>query len=192
MNLANLVHHHRHNANKSAYPKPQQRIIACRTRAAQVYDREMASALTASPYTSQPPVYAQLPQHPPSPSAEDFSSKCTLPSIQSLIGMTATPAPKSDQQRKFLHHREPPPELIVPTSGSREATATTAATARAEDFRSNVSNVRARVTRCEQLDGYAAESYPEIGFWLERFQRISFRKLYAFLSVCSSVFRRCN
>ena len=107
MNLANLVHHHRHNPNKPACPPPHQRILACRTRAAQVYDREMASALTASPYTSQPSVYAQSHQHRSSSPAEDLTSKCTLPSIQSLIGMTDTSASKAEQQRKLLHHPKP-------------------------------------------------------------------------------------
>ncbi len=117
MNLANLVHHHRHNTNKPAFSQPHQHIVACRTRVAQLYDREMASALTANPYTSQPSVYAQSPQHPPSPPVEDITSKCTLPSIQSLIGMAETSAPKHEQQGKLIRHTEALPELILSTAG---------------------------------------------------------------------------
>lgn len=57
----------------------------------------MASALTASPQT-QPPVYARSPQRPPSPPVEDPTSKCTLPSIQSLIGMADVPTSTQEQQ----------------------------------------------------------------------------------------------
>ena len=113
MNLANLVHHHRHSTEKPAYSQRHQHIVACRTRTAQLYDREMASALTASPYTSQPSVYAQLPHHPPSPPVEDITSKCTLPSIQSLIGMAETSAPKHEQRRKLIRHFEGLPDLTV-------------------------------------------------------------------------------
>ncbi len=116
MNLANLVHQHRHNTNKPAYSQPHQRIVVGRTRASQLYDREMATALTASPYTSQPSMYAQSPHHPPSPPLEDIASKCTLPSIQSLIGMPETSAPKHEQQRKLLRHDEALPKLIFPTA----------------------------------------------------------------------------
>lgn len=61
----------------------------------------MASALTVNhPYSNQVPVYTRSPKPPPSPPVEDPSSKCTLPSIQSLIGMSEAPASKSEQQRK--------------------------------------------------------------------------------------------
>ena len=114
MNLANLVHHHRHSTKNPTGSQPHQRIVACRSRAAQLYDGEMASVLTTSPYTSQPSVYAQSPQNPPSPPAEDITSKCTLPSIRSLIGMTDTSAPQQEPQRKLLPHGKAPPELTCP------------------------------------------------------------------------------
>lgn len=121
MNLANLVHHHRQTPNKPAYShQPHQHLVVGRTRAAQLYDREMASALTASPYTSQPSMYAQSPQHSPSPPVEDIASKCTLPSIQSLIDMPGTSATKHEQQRKLLRHDETLPELTSAPAGAEK------------------------------------------------------------------------
>ncbi|KAA6414223.1 MAG: hypothetical protein FRX48_02586 [Lasallia pustulata] len=58
--------------------------------------------LTASPYNSHPTensAYTGSPQPPPSPPVEDPNSKCTLPSIQSLIGMAdGSPSTSRDQQ----------------------------------------------------------------------------------------------
>ncbi|KAI4112895.1 MAG: hypothetical protein LQ345_006025 [Seirophora villosa] len=59
----------------------------------------MASALTANLYSGQPPVFARTPRHPPSPPVEDFHSKCTLPSIQSLIGVMADSPPAEAGQQ---------------------------------------------------------------------------------------------
>ncbi|KAL8664794.1 MAG: hypothetical protein Q9202_002797 [Teloschistes flavicans] len=47
----------------------------------------MATALTANPYPGPSPAFHRAPQHPPSPPIDDFQTKCTLPSIQSLIGV---------------------------------------------------------------------------------------------------------
>ncbi|KAI4134199.1 MAG: hypothetical protein LQ341_006061 [Variospora aurantia] len=59
----------------------------------------MASALTANIYSGQSPVFTHTPRHPPSPPVEDFHSKCTLPSIQSLIGVMAeSPSAEAGQQ----------------------------------------------------------------------------------------------
>ena len=63
----------------------------------------MASVLTASPFQNQPPVFTQSPQPPPSPPVEDPNSKCTLPSIQSLIGMAAS---NHEQQGSFTPCRD--------------------------------------------------------------------------------------
>ncbi|KAL8953046.1 MAG: hypothetical protein Q9222_001096 [Ikaeria aurantiellina] len=65
----------------------------------------MASALTASPYPysypGQQSIYSRAPQHPPSPPIDDFHTKCTLPSIQSLIGIMAeSPSPNSGRQQQ--------------------------------------------------------------------------------------------
>ncbi|MCJ1231826.1 hypothetical protein MMC12_008505 [Toensbergia leucococca] len=49
----------------------------------------MASVLAARPYSTQPP---------PSPPIDDLSNKCTLPSIQSLIGMADSSTPSHEQQ----------------------------------------------------------------------------------------------
>ncbi|KAL8904675.1 MAG: hypothetical protein Q9171_006961 [Xanthocarpia ochracea] len=70
----------------------------------------MASALTANPYQYpvQPSGFHQAPQHPPSPPIDEFHTKCTLPSIQSLIGtMAASPSADDVQQRKFKLSSEP-------------------------------------------------------------------------------------
>ncbi|CAF9911402.1 hypothetical protein IMSHALPRED_010019 [Imshaugia aleurites] len=56
----------------------------------------MASALTASPYISQSPLYTRSPQPPPSPPLDEPNNLRTLPSIQSLIGMDV-PAPSDEQ-----------------------------------------------------------------------------------------------
>ncbi|CAD6594520.1 MAG: hypothetical protein ASARMPREDX12_009195 [Alectoria sarmentosa] len=56
----------------------------------------MASALTASPYISQSPVYTRSPQPPPSPPIDEPNNLRTLPSIQSLIGMDVPPS--NDEQ----------------------------------------------------------------------------------------------
>ncbi|MCJ1430549.1 hypothetical protein MMC29_008467 [Sticta canariensis] len=65
----------------------------------------MASVLTASPFQNQPPVYSRSPQPPPSPPVEDPNNKCTLPSIQSLIGMADVPA--SNQEPPAEDERQP-------------------------------------------------------------------------------------
>ncbi|KAL8773478.1 MAG: hypothetical protein Q9209_001582 [Squamulea sp. 1 TL-2023] len=82
----------------------------------------MASALIANPYpySGQPPVFHRAPQHPPSPPIDDFHNKCTLPSIQSLIGTMATsPSPDDIQQLKRERDSPLPPP---PTRQSPQAT----------------------------------------------------------------------
>ena len=56
----------------------------------------MATALTASQYISQSPVYTRPPHPPPSPPV-DRQSYQTLPSIQSLIGMDVPPSSQEQQ-----------------------------------------------------------------------------------------------
>ncbi|MCJ1233241.1 hypothetical protein MMC14_001196 [Varicellaria rhodocarpa] len=75
----------------------------------------MASVLVSNPYTSQPSVtsaYSHSPQPPPSPPVEDPNSKCTLPSIQSLIGMAdsspSTPIPSgAEWETQQIQHQSP-------------------------------------------------------------------------------------
>ncbi|KAL8942120.1 MAG: hypothetical protein Q9216_001845 [Gyalolechia sp. 2 TL-2023] len=70
----------------------------------------MASALTANQYRGQQPVFAQAPHHPPSPPIDDFHTKCTLPSIQSLIGVMAeSPSTDAGQQQSERQHSLPSP-----------------------------------------------------------------------------------
>ena len=98
MNLSNLLqdHHISKRSSKSASNQHQ-------AQSAKSYGRDMASALTASPYQTN---YARTPQPSPSPTSED-SSGCTLPSIQSLIGMAD--APNHEQQGISSHT-----ETVVP------------------------------------------------------------------------------
>ena len=72
----------------------------------------MASALTASPYISQSPVYTRSPQPPPSPPADPNTSR-TLPSIQSLIGMDRS---LDTQEPKGKHRMVPPRKMLQLTS----------------------------------------------------------------------------
>ena len=127
MNLSNLIHRHipHTTAPNTSSPRPQathqyhhssqpsQYRVAHSRDPNHHYlrDRDMAAALTANPYPypysypnqdSYPPeqsFYRQAPQHPPSPPIEDFHTKCTLPSIQSLIGTMAT-SPSADDKKQ--------------------------------------------------------------------------------------------
>ncbi|KAL8908542.1 MAG: hypothetical protein Q9207_000752 [Kuettlingeria erythrocarpa] len=85
----------------------------------------MASALTANLYTDQQPVFAQNPNHPPSPPIEDYHSKRTLPSIQSLIGvMPGSPQPDAGSQGIVKAEQPsslPPPPALVPSNAPQEA-----------------------------------------------------------------------
>ncbi|KAL8873289.1 MAG: hypothetical protein Q9174_001218 [Haloplaca sp. 1 TL-2023] len=71
----------------------------------------MATALTANPYPGPQPVYTRAPQHPPSPPIDEFQSKCTLPSISSLIGVMAdkTSANSSPRSQAERHSSVPSP-----------------------------------------------------------------------------------
>ncbi len=115
MNLSNLLHQHSshiiHPTNtahslSTSHPRTQtgrsyfdqHRATSSHT-ASYPRDRDMASALTANLYTDQQPLFAQNPHHPPSPPIEDYHSKRTLPSIQSLIGvMPGSPQPDGGSQ----------------------------------------------------------------------------------------------
>ncbi|KAL9044897.1 MAG: hypothetical protein Q9214_001998 [Letrouitia sp. 1 TL-2023] len=68
----------------------------------------MASALTANSYLSHRPIFVGAPQHPPSPPVEDLQ-KCTLPSIQSLIGdMAESPASSPSRQTERQQSSQSP------------------------------------------------------------------------------------
>ena len=96
MNLSNLVHQHRQYPQTTSDPSShnnrhqikQYRATPSHT-SGRYCGREMATALTANPYPGPQPVYTRAPQHPPSPPIDEFQSKCTLPSISSLIGVMA-------------------------------------------------------------------------------------------------------
>lgn len=93
MNLSSLVHAGRYQPERhiSTYnPRPQQ---------------AMASSLVTNPYTAQPlpqnPNYSYVtaPQPPPSPPVDE-TSKCSLPSISSLLGMADSGSPKEQPQQQ--------------------------------------------------------------------------------------------
>ncbi|KAL8712072.1 MAG: hypothetical protein Q9225_006999 [Loekoesia sp. 1 TL-2023] len=82
----------------------------------------MASALTANLYRGQPPVFAQVPHHPPSPPIDDFNSKCTLPSIQSLIGvMVENPSTDAGHQSEAERQSSLPPPPNQPSAQSSDS-----------------------------------------------------------------------
>jgi hypothetical protein len=93
MNLSSLVHAGRHQAEHqfSQYnPSPQQ---------------VMASSLVANPYTAQPLsqnptyTYVKAPQPPPSPPVDE-ATKCSLPSISSLLGLADGSSPQEQAQQQ--------------------------------------------------------------------------------------------
>ena len=126
MNLSNLIHRHIPHTSASNTSSPRSQTThqyhhpsqPSQYRAAysrdpdhhHLRDRDMAAALTANPNSypypypdqnsyPQQSFYPQAPQHPPSPPIEDFHTKCTLPSIQSLIGTMAT-SPSADGKKQ--------------------------------------------------------------------------------------------
>lgn len=101
MNVSTLVHDIRQTSKFRSKAPSQRHITVYHPRGLETYERDMASALTASPYSNQAPAYARKPRPPPSPPAEDPNAKCTLPSIQSLIGMADDPVTTDlEPQRK--------------------------------------------------------------------------------------------
>lgn len=96
MNLSNLLHRGQQNSRQQDPPRSSQSFPHPRGRLLHDHRQDMASALTASPYISQSPVYTRSPQPPPSPPIDEPSNLRTLPSIQSLIGMDVPP-PNEEQ-----------------------------------------------------------------------------------------------
>ena len=93
MNLSNLVHRTNTNTrNRSTSSPTSYSSSDPHTRLRNDHRQDM-TALVASPYISQSPVYTRSPQPPPSP-PDDPNILRTLPSIQSLIAMDV---PQSDQ-----------------------------------------------------------------------------------------------
>ena len=93
MNLSNLLHKGQQNPRQQDPPRSSQSFSDPRARLLHNHRKDMASALTASPYISHSPVYTRSPQPPPSPPIEEPR---TLPSIQSLIRMDVPP-PNDEQ-----------------------------------------------------------------------------------------------
>lgn len=96
MNLSNLLHRGQQNPRQQDTPRSSQSFPDPRSRLPHDHRQDMASALTASPYISQSPIYIRSPQPPPSPPIDEPSNLRTLPSIQSLIGMDVPP-PNDEQ-----------------------------------------------------------------------------------------------
>ncbi|KAG0651717.1 C2H2 finger domain transcription factor mtfA [Hyphodiscus hymeniophilus] len=92
MNLSSLVHAGRH--------QQEQELSQYSPRLQQV----MASPLQANPYNTQahgqnsPYSYIAAPQPPPSPPMDE-ASKCSLPSISSLLGLADGSSPQEQQQQ---------------------------------------------------------------------------------------------
>lgn len=98
MNLSNLLHKGQQNPRQQDPPRSSQLLPDSRARPLHDHSKDMASALTASPYISQSRVCTRSPQPPPSPPIEEPNNLRTLPSIQSLIGMDVPP-PNDEQHR---------------------------------------------------------------------------------------------
>ncbi|KAL2050353.1 hypothetical protein ABVK25_009325 [Lepraria finkii] len=117
MNLSNLV-------NRAAQPSssPQrssQHIQHPHARLQHNSRQDMATALTASPYISQSPVYTRPPHPPPSPPVDPNSLR-TLPSIQSLIGMDVSPS--SQEQQSMEAEGQQPMNQQLPSGGEHQNT----------------------------------------------------------------------
>ncbi|CAG8974046.1 hypothetical protein HYALB_00010918 [Hymenoscyphus albidus] len=102
MNLSSLVHAGRHQAEQQQfqpYPnRPQQ---------------NMSSSLVANQYMAQPMSqnqtynYVTAPQPPPSPPVDE-TSKCSLPSISSLLGLADGSSPQEQAQQPTPQPSGPP------------------------------------------------------------------------------------
>lgn len=94
MNLSSLVHAGRHQAEQQQfqpYPNRPQQM--------------MSSSLVANPYNTAQPIsqnpsysYVTAPQPPPSPPVDE-TSKCSLPSISSLLGLADGSSPQEQAQQ---------------------------------------------------------------------------------------------
>ncbi|KAM3078720.1 hypothetical protein ACMFMG_006586 [Clarireedia jacksonii] len=95
MNLSSLVHQGRHHQEFSQYNNTQ---VA------------MASTLVSNPYTTQAMVpsyaYVNAPQPPPSPPVDE-TSKCSLPSISSLLGLADGSSPTEQTQQQSSPQQAP-------------------------------------------------------------------------------------
>lgn len=165
MNLSNLLHDIRHTSKRSSSSRSNQHLAhSFQNQAAKTYGGDMASALTASPFQNQPPVYSRSPQPPPSPPVEDPNNKCTLPSIQSLIGMADVPASNQEQPgRLFFPRRDPHYCLTLLRSGRRKTAYAIAAPWRwRPSYRSSVTGLLS--THREQPYGTTTEPPSQTGF----------------------------
>ena len=103
MNLSNFLHRGQQNFRQQETPRSSPSFSDPRARLLHDHRQDMASALTASPYISQSPIYTRSPQPPPSPPIDEPNNLRTLPSIQSLIGMDVPP-PNDEQHCKSSFH----------------------------------------------------------------------------------------
>ncbi|KAL3426578.1 hypothetical protein PVAG01_00087 [Phlyctema vagabunda] len=107
MNLSSLVHEGRYQVEQQPQQQPFSNSYAP-SRQQQV----MASSLVSNPYTAQPmaqhPQYAYVnaPQPPPSPPVDE-ASKCSLPSISSLLGMADAGSPQESQPQQAQPQQQP-------------------------------------------------------------------------------------
>jgi hypothetical protein len=96
MNLSSLVHAGRHQAEQ----QQQQQFRTYSTRPQQI----MSSSMIGNPYNTQPMsqnsayAYVAVPQPPPSPPVDE-TSKCSLPSISSLLGLADGSSPQEQAQQ---------------------------------------------------------------------------------------------
>lgn len=111
MNLSSIIHNeHRNSQSHSRHQAIPQfnHNLPTRTRKPSSYERNMATVLTPSSYTSPPHLYNHATYPSPSPPLDDSSAN-RLPSIQSLIGMADPNVPDPEQLGK------PPRQWARPT-----------------------------------------------------------------------------
>ena len=142
MNLSNLLHKGQQSFRQQDPPRSSQSFPDPRARLPHDHRKDMASALTASPYISHSPVCTRSPQPPPSPPIEEPNNLRTLPSIQSLIGMDVPP-PNDEHHCQFSSNCHSICETHQICSGCRRTThrATTAGR-RASKHRPSLAYIR--------------------------------------------------
>ena len=142
MNLSSLLHNGQKHSRQQDPPRSSQSFPNPRVRNLHGHRRDMASALTASPYINQSPIYTRSPQPPPSPPIDEPNNLRTLPSIQSLIGMDV--APLSDEQHceSSSHCKQTCEAHQIRSGRRRPANRATTAQRRASNCRPSAAYIR--------------------------------------------------
>lgn len=142
MNLSNLLHRGQQNSRQQDPPRSSHSFSDPRARLRHDHRQDMASALTASPYIIQSPIYTRSPQPPPSPPIDEPNNLRTLPSIQSLIGMDVPPPNEEQHCESFSHCNERREAHQIGSGCGRPAHRATTARRRASNRRPSTAYIR--------------------------------------------------